>query len=132
MISPDAPSRPAPPQKFPLPDSEYTEFVYTSAVHFDELDALQMLHNARYAVHVERAIVAFYRMVSGVPLGRPWQLNLTDNPDHLQVVREFQIDFLAPFRGTGELRIEIWVEQLGRTSCTYRFTCTSAAGIVHA
>jgi acyl-CoA thioesterase FadM len=35
-------------------------FSYASQVFFDELDPMHMLHNARYAVHVERAISALY------------------------------------------------------------------------
>ena len=35
-------------------------FTYLSPVHFDELDPLQMLHNSRFAAHVERAVTAWY------------------------------------------------------------------------
>jgi acyl-CoA thioester hydrolase len=30
-------------------------YLYASPVHFDELDANGVLHNARYALHVEHA-----------------------------------------------------------------------------
>ena len=34
------------------------KFLYASRVHWDELDPLQMLHNSRFAAHVERAVIA--------------------------------------------------------------------------
>jgi acyl-CoA thioester hydrolase len=110
------------------PRSDPEPFVFFSTVHFDELDAMKMLHNARFAVHVERATVAFYES-----FGRRWQLEPSANPDQFQVVREVRIEFLAPFLGTGALRIELWVERLGRTSCVYGFRCASETGdVVHA
>jgi acyl-CoA thioesterase FadM len=50
MTSTDAAPAPAP----------RSRFVHPSPVHFDELDAMAMLHNARYAVHVERATSALF------------------------------------------------------------------------
>lgn len=108
--------------------SEINLFTYRQPVYFDDLDALQMLHNARYAVYVERATTAFYES-----LGKFWEQNVADNPDQFHVVREIHVEFLAPFNGTGELRVGLWLEHLGATSCTYGFRCTSgAADVVHA
>jgi acyl-CoA thioester hydrolase len=108
--------------------SEGNLFTYRQPIYFDDLDALQMLHNARYAVYVERATTAFYES-----LGKVWEQDVTNNPDQFHVVREFQVEFLAPFKGTEEMRVSLWLEHLGATSCTYGFHCVSgAAGIVHA
>jgi len=98
-------------------------FIYRSPVHLDELDSLQLLHNSRFIVHVERAMVAFYRT-----LGEPWGVALDENPDQFQMVREVQAKFTAPFRGMGEMVIHIWVDRLGESSCVYGFVCTSSEG----
>ena len=103
-------------------------FIYHSTVHADELDSLQLLHGARFFVHVERAIVSFCRT-----LGLPWGASLKDNPDQYQMLREVKAQFAIPFRGVGEMVIHIWVERLGESSCIYGFLCTSAEGkVVHA
>lgn len=108
--------------------SEMTLITYRQPIYFDDLDALQMLHNARYAVYVERATTAFYES-----LGKVWEQDVADNPDQFHVVREIHVEFLAPFKRTGELRVGLWLEQLGATSCTYGFRCTSGvADVVHA
>src|SRR6266852_5744805 len=87
-----------------------SRFVHPSPVPFDELDAMAMLHNARYAVHVERATSALF-----AHLGWRWELNAALNPDQFHVVREVQV--------------ELWVEKLGETSCVYGFQCFSEAGV---
>lgn len=102
-----------------------SRFTHLSPVHFDELDAMSMLHNARYALHVERAIAAWY-----LAQGRNFELDVDANPDQFHVVRDFHIEFLVPFRGLGNLRIDLWVEKLGETSCVYGFLCSSEDGTV--
>ncbi|HVR44629.1 MAG TPA: thioesterase family protein [Thermoanaerobaculia bacterium] len=99
------------------------KFTYLSRVHFDELDPLQMLHNSRFAAHVERAIVDWYET-----MGRRWERRLSDNPDQFHVVRDLHIEFLAPVDAPGPLRIDVWVERLGNSSCVYGFRCTSEDG----
>ena len=107
---------------------ESDPFTYRQLVYFDDLDALQMLHNTRYAVYVERATTAFYES-----RGKFWEQNIADNPDQFHVVREFQIEFHAPFKGTGELQVSLWLDHLGATSCAYGFRFESSeAGVVHA
>jgi acyl-CoA thioester hydrolase len=101
------------------------KFTWFSPVHWDELDALQMLHNARFPTHVERAIIAWYTSVGG-----KWALNLSDNPDQFHVVREMRIEYLNPVVGPGTMRIDISIEKLGTTSCVYRFACSSEDGTV--
>lgn len=103
-------------------------FVYLSDVHWDELDAMQMLHNARFPAHVERAVTAMYRAI-----GKSWRPNADENPDQFHVVRALNIEYLNPVIGPGPMRIEIWVDRLGTTSCTHAFRCTSPdGGVVHA
>ena len=92
-------------------------------VHFDDLDAMGVLHNARYAVLVERAIVLWWAEC-GVSFsgGRP------TTPDAFNVVREYAITFHRSVRGTGEIGVHFWLESMGRTSADYRFRVTSTDG----
>src|SRR5207237_449753 len=99
------------------------KFSWLSPVHFDELDPMQMLHNARFPAHVERATVAWYSAN-----GRQWTLDVHQNPDQFHVVRELRIEYLNPLLGPGSMRIDIWVERLGNTSCVYGFLCSSSHG----
>ncbi|MGZ7039106.1 MAG: acyl-CoA thioesterase, partial [Thermoanaerobaculia bacterium] len=100
------------------------KFTYLSPVHFDELDAMRMLHNARFPSHVERAVTAWFGAS-----GNRWHLDPTENPDQFHVVRDLHIEYLNPFLGPGTMRIDIWVERIGSTSCVYGFHCTSEDGV---
>lgn len=98
------------------------------SVHYDDLDAMGMLHNARYPVLVERAISDFWSR-HGVTMrdGRP------SHPDGAIAVREMSVSYLSPVRESGAVEIRIWVERLGNTSATYRFAVVSLDGhTVHA
>lgn len=99
------------------------KFTWFSPVHFDELDPMQMLHNSRFPAHVERAVIAWYEAN-----GKSWQLDVERNPDQFHVVRELRIEYLNPLLGPGSMRIDIWVEHLGNTSCVYGFLCSSGDG----
>lgn len=92
-------------------------YVHRSTVWFDELDMVGVLHNARYAIHVERAMTSWYHSLTGV-----------DPADAYNVVKHYEIEFLRPFtRERGELVVEVWLERLGNTSAVYAFRCVSAA-----
>ncbi|GIF16675.1 acyl-CoA thioesterase [Actinoplanes teichomyceticus] len=92
-------------------------------VHFDDLDAMGVLHNSRYAVLVERATVLWWTE-RGVSFsgGRP------TTPDAFNVVREYAITFHRPVRGTGEISVHFWIDHLGTTSVAYGFRVTSLDG----
>jgi acyl-CoA thioester hydrolase len=97
-------------------------------VHFDDLDPLGMLHNARHAVLVERATMAWWgeRGISFAG-GRP------SAPDAFSVVREFAITYREPVVGTGEIVVHFWIERVGGASVDYRFRVLSPdGGTVHA
>ncbi|HEY8371639.1 MAG TPA: thioesterase family protein [Pseudonocardiaceae bacterium] len=95
-------------------------------VHFDDLDAMGVLHNARYAVLVERALSSYWTS-QGLGFGG----RLTE--DAFSVVREFTISYLAPVTGPGRLGVHLWIEKLGRTSVRYGFRVLSEDGsVVHA
>jgi acyl-CoA thioester hydrolase len=92
-------------------------------VHFDDLDAMGLLHNSRYGVLLERAVVHWWSE-RGVSFsgGRP------STPDAFSVVREYAITFHRPVRGTGEVGVHFWLERMGSTSAEYGFRVTSTDG----
>lgn len=92
-------------------------YIHRSTVWFDELDMLGVLHNARYAIHVERAMTAWYHSLTGL-----------DPSDDYVVVKHYEIEFLGPFvRERGELIVEVGLGRLGKTSAVYTFRCVSEA-----
>jgi acyl-CoA thioester hydrolase len=89
-------------------------FEQVHAVYFDDLDAFQILHNARYLLMFERTIGAFWQR-----MGWGGTLDAQRNPDQFHVVRANVVEYLRAFHGTGEVRVRVWVEKLGRTSLTF-------------
>jgi len=103
-------------------------YAVPTLVYFDDLDPMGVLHNARYAVLVERAITTWWEE-RGVSFagGRP------TTPDAFCVVRDFAITYRSPVYGTGEIAVHFWIEGIGETSVDYRFRITSPGGeTVHA
>jgi acyl-CoA thioester hydrolase len=86
------------------------------AVHFDDLDAMGIVHNARFAVLLERAIAPYW-----AARGHSFHNGRPTSPDVVHAVREFAISFLAPIRATGQIAVHFWLEQFGGTSATYGF-----------
>jgi acyl-CoA thioester hydrolase len=89
--------------------------VHRETIWFDELDMVGVMHNARYAIHVERAMTSWYHSLVG-----------TDPSDGLNVVKQYDIEFIQPFTlERGELVVEVSLERLGRTSAVFSFRCLS-------
>jgi acyl-CoA thioester hydrolase len=88
-------------------------FTFSSPVFFDEFDPNGHLHNARFAVHAERAQTAYFE-----------QLGFAGDDLHY-VVRELHVEFLAPVGTTGLLPVTLTGLKIGRTSAVYGFTCGS-------
>lgn len=111
----------------PRPAALPEPFRAACPVHFDELDPMGILHNARYQVHVERGLTAFLR-------GRGFEgpPHLPGNADKFHAVRRFEIEFDRPFRDEGVLTVELWLEHLGRTSTRHGFACLGRDGEIHA
>jgi acyl-CoA thioester hydrolase len=98
-------------------------YLHRVEVHFDELDPMGVLHNARYAVLFERALAAFWAghghsFVDGRPT----------TPDAFNVVKEASIVYHRPVRGVGEVAVQLWLESLGESSGVYRFRLLSPDG----
>lgn len=87
-------------------------------VYFDDLDALHILHNARYVLLFERTIGSFWRH-----LGWDGPLKSDDNPDQWHLVRTNEIEYLRPVEDIGQVRVRAWIEKLGRTSLTFGLRC---------
>jgi acyl-CoA thioester hydrolase len=96
-------------------------------VHFDDLDAMGVVHNARYAVFVERAYDAYWSRL-GLGFTGP-----ASSPDAFAAVGEFSISYHVPITAIGEIGIHMWIERMGTSSSTVRFRILSADGAtVHA
>jgi acyl-CoA thioester hydrolase len=88
-------------------------FVSVQRVYFDDLDALNILHNVRYLLFIERARGELFNA-----MGFHWEDDLEKNPDKFHVVAEHDIKYLAPVRGEHDLSVVLRVGHLGRTSLT--------------
>ncbi|MBV2354533.1 acyl-CoA thioesterase [Streptomyces sp. J2-1] len=93
------------------------------AVHFDDLDAFGLLHNARYPLLVERA---WTEVLAG--LGFTFDGDWEAAGDACNVVRELTIGYEAPVKRAGEYAVHLWFERLGSTSLGYGFRFCSADG----
>ena len=85
-------------------------------VYFDDLDAFQILHNARYLLLFERTIGSFWRH-----MGWGGTMAMQDSSDRFHLVRSNHVEYLRPVEGVGEVRVRVWVEKLGTTSLTFGF-----------
>jgi acyl-CoA thioester hydrolase len=85
-------------------------------VYFDDLDAFQILHNARYLLLFERTIGSFWRQ-----LGWGSTLDMQKTPDQFHLVRANAIEYLRPVEGVCDVRVRVWIEKLGRTSLVFGF-----------
>ncbi|HEU4421469.1 MAG TPA: thioesterase family protein [Pilimelia sp.] len=94
-------------------------------VHFDDLDALGMLHNSRYAVLLERALTPYW-----AARGHSFDGGRPTSPDVFHAVRQFTITYRTPIRGTGEVAVHFWLEHFGETSGRYGFRFLSPDGTV--
>lgn len=102
-------------------------YVEPVTVHFDDLDIMGVVHNARYALLLERAYITYWTK-QGIGFTGP------DAPsDAFAVVREFLITYHVPIRDVGQIAIHMWTEHLGSTSTTVGFRVLSEDGsTVHA
>ncbi|MEU6199037.1 thioesterase family protein [Streptomyces sp. NPDC047061] len=93
------------------------------SVHFDDLDALGMLHNARYPLLVERAWTELWQE-HGIRFDGDWAAA----GDACNVVKELLISYEAPVTRSGSYAVHLWLERLGTTGLTYGFRFCSPDG----
>lgn len=94
-------------------------------VHFDDLDALGLLHNARYPLMVERAWTELWNEY-GIRFDGDWEAA----GDACNAVRELRIGYAAPVTRPGAYAVHLWLERLGNTGLTYGFRFCSTDGAV--
>ncbi len=92
-------------------------------VYFDDLDALNILHNVRFVLFMERARGELFNA-----LGFRWEDDFAHHPDKFHVVAEHSIKYLAPVRGEGDLVVELEPSHLGISSCIVRAHVKSLHG----
>jgi acyl-CoA thioester hydrolase len=92
-------------------------------VYFDDLDALNILHNMRYLLFMERARGELFNA-----LGFRWQDDFHLNPDKYHVVAAHSIDYLRPVRGEGTVVVELTPVRLGSSSLQIAASIASTDG----
>lgn len=99
--------------------------VRRAVVHIDDLDIVGIMHNARYALVLERAMSEFWS-----EHGYGFQNGAPTSPDMIAAVREFTITYHAPVRGTGPILVHFWLDSMGETSAVYGFRFLSEDGAI--
>lgn len=90
-------------------------FIFRRAIRFDEVDAAGILFFARYLNFCHEAMESFFEGVDGGYAG----LVARDHRGFPAVRAE--VDFEAPVRYGDAVRIELTIEHVGNTSCTFRY-----------
>jgi acyl-CoA thioester hydrolase len=110
---------------YAIVDQPAVEFGHVEhvTVHFDDLDAMGILHNARYAVLLERALTAYWSS-----RGFSYRGGKLSAPDVFHAVREFTVTYRAPITGTGPVAVHFWLDQFGTSSAQYAFEFRSSDG----
>ncbi|MGH3207606.1 MAG: acyl-CoA thioesterase [Trebonia sp.] len=89
-------------------------------VHFEDLDAQGVVHNARYVLLLERAMSAYWTRN-----GYPWDPSSPQFMSVFFVVKEFAITYHAPITRPGPVGVQFWIDRLGTTSAVYGFRVVS-------
>jgi acyl-CoA thioester hydrolase len=92
----------------------------TVDVHFEDLDAQGVVHNARYVLLLERAMSAYWTRN-----GYPWDPSSPQFMSVFFVVKEFTITYHAPITRPGPVSVQFWIDRLGTTSAVYGFRVVS-------
>ncbi|MER7713793.1 thioesterase family protein [Streptomyces werraensis] len=108
----------------PAPALSYGRLIPVT-VHFDDLDALGLLHNARYPLLVERAWAELWQ-ASGITFDGDWAAA----GDACNAVKELRLTYEAPVTRPGPYAVHLWLDRLGTTGLTYGFRFCSADGAV--
>ncbi|HEV2635838.1 MAG TPA: thioesterase family protein [Actinocrinis sp.] len=97
-------------------------------VHFEDLDAMGVVHNGRYVLLIERALESFWTRE-----GWPFDPSQPHFADIFFVVKQFGITYHIPITSVGPVGVQLWIDRLGSSSVVYGFRVLSADGsVVHA
>ena len=100
----------------------------TVMVYFEDLDAMGVVHNGRYAALLERALAGYWTRA-----GWPYDPGQPRFSEVLFAVREFAITYHTPIARVGTVRVRFWLDRLGTTSLVYGFQVLSDdESVVHA
>jgi acyl-CoA thioester hydrolase len=89
-------------------------------VHFEDLDAMGIVHNARYVLLLERALAAYWTKA-----GWPFDPSSRRFTEVFFVVKEFAITYHVPITRVGPVHVQLWLDHLGDTSAVYGFRVLS-------
>ncbi len=87
------------------------KFVHYCTVSDDELDPFRRLPKAALMAHIDSAVQA-------------WRHRCGDGA----FLADMSVEYLEPVIGAQTIRIDLWVERMDDTSCTYGFVCSSENG----
>ena len=90
-------------------------------VHFDDLDAMGVVHNGRYVLLIERALATYWTRA-----GWSFEPAAPRFNEAFFVVREFAITYHVPITRVGPVHVQLWLDHLGNTSALYGFRVLSA------
>ena len=94
-------------------------------VHFEDLDAMGVVHNGRYVLLLERALAAYWTRA-----GWAFDPATPGFKEAFFVVREFAITYHVPITRVGPVHVQLWLDHLGNTSAVYGFRVLSQDGTV--
>jgi acyl-CoA thioester hydrolase len=89
-------------------------------IHFEDLDAMGIVHNARYVLLFERALAAYWTRA-----GWPFDPRSPRFAEVFFAVREFAIIYHVPINRVGTVQVQLWLDKLGTTSVVYGFRVLS-------
>ena len=97
----------------------------TVMVYFDDLDAMGIVHNAKYVTLLERALAGYWARA-----GWAYDPGQPRFAEVLFAVRESTITYHVPITRTGPVKVRFWLDRLGTTSLVYGFQVLYADGLV--
>ena len=89
-------------------------------VHFEDLDAMGIVHYGRYVLLLERALAAYWTKA-----GWPFDPSSRRFTEVFFVVKEFAITYHVPITRVGPVHVQLWLDHLGDTSAVYGFRVLS-------
>jgi acyl-CoA thioester hydrolase len=92
----------------------------TVMVYFEDLDAMGVVHNGRYAALFERALAGYWTRA-----GWPYDPSQPRFADVLFAVREFAVTYHLPIARVGTVGVRFWLDRLGTSSLVYGFQVLS-------